>query len=281
MNEKLLSTTNVNIRVMAYTKVKITWKEENIQPEFNRLYFICDGEGVIEVEGKKYYPKPGDIAILPAGKQQSFGTLNENTYLKYWCHFDAKVGKQNLFDLISLPYVVPVKEYSHTSDRFKTMLSYHHKEDITSLLMAKSILLELLALYFKNARSMNNYPHPVPIVKYDEQISLILYFIEKNLHTHLNNEQLAEQLHFHPNHFIRFFKNAVGISPMKYINQRRMEKAKHMLSSSFMSITEIGQKVSYSNVFHFSKAFKQYMGYSPSEYRQHYMELDHGDMHGH
>lgn len=273
MDEKLLATTNVNLRVMGYTKVNSTWKEENIKPEFNRLYFICDGEGVIEIEGVKYYPKPGQIAIMPAGKQQSFGTISENRYLKYWCHFDAKVGKQNLFDLVSLPYVVPVNEYVHISDRFKKMLSYHHQEDITSLLLTKSILLELIALYMKNARSMNDYIHPTTIVKYDEQISLILYFIEKNLHTHLNNEQLAEQLHFHPNHFIRYFKNAVGITPMKYINQRRMEKAKNMLISSFMSITEIGQRVSYNNVFHFSKAFKQYMGYSPSEYRQHYMEL--------
>jgi len=272
MNEDLLATAQVNLRIMGYTKVRQTWGEIQSKPEFNRLYFICDGEGYVEIESQKNYGTIGQFILLPAGKIQSFGTINENTYLKYWCHFDAKVGNNNLFDLIALPYVVSVKEYVQVTELFKKLLSYHHHEDLSSLFMIKSILFELLSLYISNATLSNKENYFKPVNQYNEKISDILYYIEKNLSRPLNNETLANVLHFHPNHFIRFFKASVGVSPMRYINKLRMEKAKKMLVTSYMSVTEIGEKVSYSNVFHFSKAFKQYMGYSPSEYRQHYLE---------
>lgn len=268
MNEALLANVMVNLRISSYTKVSKTWGEKDTKPEFNRFYYICDGEGFVEIEGKRYFPKTGDLIFLPADKTVSFGTLCNNTYLKYWCHFDAKIGDNNLFDYLELPYIIPVQDYTHIIRLFKSILSYYGQEDLPSLLTIKALLLELIALYIKEG---NKHCSPTtPILCFNEKISYILHYIEKNLSKPLSIKLLAEELSFHPNHFIRFFKTSLGISPMKYILRQRMKQAEFLLLSSYSSISEIGLRVGYSNVYHFSKAFKQYVGYSPSDYRLHF-----------
>lgn len=272
MNEALLANVKVNLRIMSYTKVSQTWREKDTKPEFNRFYYICDGEGFVEIEGKRYFPKAGDLILLPADKNIAFGTISTNTYLKYWCHFDAKIGNSHLFDFIKLPYVISIEDYSHMIRLFKTLLSYYGREDLSSMLMVKSLLLKLISIYIQEGNKCTNPSNP--ILCFNEKISYILHYIQKNLSKPLNNQLLAEELNFHPNHFIRFFKTSLGISPMKYILRLRMKEAEFLLISSYLSISEIGERVGYTNIYHFSKAFKQYMGYSPSEYRQHFQDAD-------
>ncbi|WP_113672241.1 helix-turn-helix domain-containing protein [Vallitalea guaymasensis] len=272
MNESLLADVKVNLRIMSYTKVSPTWGEVISKQEFNRFYFICDGEGFVEIDGKKYFPTGGDLILLPAGKKVSFGTINDNTYLKYWCHFDAKIGDSNLFDYVQLPYVVAVQDYHHVIKLYKKLLGYYDHADLPALFMIKSLLIELIALYIREANKDSDCD--VPTLCFNEKISFILHYIEKNISRPLSNQILAEKLNFHPGHFIRFFKASLGISPMKYILRLRMKQAEFLLLSSYLSISEIGERVGYANVYHFSKAFKQYVGYSPSEYRQHFNNTD-------
>lgn len=272
MNESLLADVKVNLRIMSYTKVSPTWGEVISKQEFNRFYYICDGEGFVEIDGKKYFPTAGNLILLPAGKKVSFGTINDNTYLKYWCHFDAKIGDSNLFDYIQLPYVVTVQDYHHVIKLYKKLLGYYGHEDLPALLMIKSLLIELIALYIREGNKDSDCD--VPTLCFNEKISFILHYIEKNISKPLSNQILAEKLNFHPSHFIRFFKASLGISPMKYILRLRMKQAEFLLLSSYLSISEIGERVGYANVYHFSKAFKQYVGYSPSEYRQHFNNTD-------
>ncbi len=58
----------------------------------------------------------------------------------------------------------------------------------------------------------------------------------------------------------------MGISPINYIQQLRIKKAKEMLKSDYSKISLIAETVGYSNIYHFSKTFKQITGYSPTEY---------------
>lgn len=266
MNESLLANVKVDLRITSYTKIWEGWGETDVTPEFNRFYYICDGEGIVIVDGVEYSPKAGDLMLLPAHKTISYGTINTNTYLKYWCHFDAKIGNTNLFDYIQLPYMVTIDDYTSIIHLFKSLISYSNHTDLASLLTIKASLLELIALYVKEGNKHNK--TTTPVLHFDEKISYILYYIQKHLSNPLSVQLLAEKLNFHPNHFIRFFKHALGISPMKYICRQRVKQAEFLLLSSYLSISEVGERVGYPNVYHFSKAFKQYVGYSPSEYRQ-------------
>ena len=77
----------------------------------------------------------------------------------------------------------------------------------------------------------------------------------------------AEQVHFSEVYFIRFFKNAMGISPHKYLVNKKLEKSLPLLLYSKDSIKNISEKLGFSNQHYFSKVFTDRYKMSPSEYR--------------
>lgn len=63
------------------------------------------------------------------------------------------------------------------------------------------------------------------------------------------------------------FKSDVGMPPIKYLRLLRMERAKGLLESSFLSVKEIAYQVGLNDESHFVRDFKSTYGYSPAIYR--------------
>ena len=55
--------------------------------------------------------------------------------------------------------------------------------------------------------------------------------------------------------------------PIRYLRQLRMERAKNLLESSFLSVKEIAYQVGLNDESHFVRDFKSTYGYSPALYR--------------
>ena len=66
------------------------------------------------------------------------------------------------------------------------------------------------------------------------------------------------------------FKSDVGMPPIRYLRLLRMERAKNLLESSFLSVKEIAYQVGLSDESHFVRDFKSTYGYSPALYRSHF-----------
>lgn len=58
----------------------------------------------------------------------------------------------------------------------------------------------------------------------------------------------------------------MGLSPMQYLNNQRMEKAKDFLLSNTMTISNIAHLVGFDDPLYFSRVFKKYTGVSPQMY---------------
>ncbi len=100
-----------------------------------------------------------------------------------------------------------------------------------------------------------------------ELIEIAMHYITENYQNcTLNNQMLAQLCGMSTDYFRKTFEKMYGISPMKYLHNFRIKKAKAILQSDYVSIGQIAESVGYSNIYHFSKMFKQYTGMSPSEY---------------
>ncbi len=93
-------------------------------------------------------------------------------------------------------------------------------------------------------------------------------YIEENLAEGLALEQLAALIPMSQFHFARAFKAAVGTSPHRYVTQRRMERAKVLLSVTKLSLAEIAYRVGFSNQSHFTAQFRKATGGTPKQYRE-------------
>lgn len=76
------------------------------------------------------------------------------------------------------------------------------------------------------------------------------------------------------------FKSEVGMPPIRYLRLLRMERAKNLLESSFLSVKEIAFQVGLNDESHFVRDFKSTYGYSPALYRSHFRSNATGNAHG-
>ena len=67
--------------------------------------------------------------------------------------------------------------------------------------------------------------------------------------------------------------------PIRYLRQLRMEQAKHLLESSFLSVKEIAFQVGLNDESHFVRDFKSTYGYSPALYRSQFRNNGSGNGH--
>ena len=73
------------------------------------------------------------------------------------------------------------------------------------------------------------------------------------------------------------FKSDVGMPPMRYLRGLRMERAKDLLESSFLSVKEIAYRVGLNDESHFVRDFKSTYGSSPALYRLHFRQNGGGE----
>ncbi|MBQ9428768.1 MAG: helix-turn-helix transcriptional regulator [Clostridia bacterium] len=90
---------------------------------------------------------------------------------------------------------------------------------------------------------------------------------------HLGDEDLtiakvAAAVHMGERHFRRTFKEAYNLSPLRYINMKRITRAKELLRYSDTPLAKIAAATGFSSIYYFSNAFKKEVHCSPSQYRK-------------
>lgn len=108
----------------------------------------------------------------------------------------------------------------------------------------------------------------------DRRLLLILTLIEDDVRRELVIRDLAEAVNLSPGRLAHLFKSELGISPQRYLNQIRLEKAKVCLANGLLSVKEIGAEVGIPTVSCFCRSFKARYGTTPGEYRKANLRLD-------
>ncbi|MCX7843505.1 MAG: AraC family transcriptional regulator [Clostridia bacterium] len=260
-----LSNLKITMGEAGYIKVWPEWRDMDYTPQYNKFYLICSGEGWIRIGDKEYYPKPGQMFLMPQGVKQSYSTLNENTFTKYWCHFNAKIGDANLFDVIMLPSFININDMSVPEGYFKKLIESNSSQEFTSSLKINAAILELISYFIDNSvvERIN-----ITSSQTVEKLGFIVDYIENNLRESITVEKLAKMVHLHPNYFIRIFKKHFGSSPINYITQKRVEAVKRLLETTDCTLGQAAEQVGVKDVYYMSKLFKGYTGYSATEYKK-------------
>ena len=100
------------------------------------------------------------------------------------------------------------------------------------------------------------------------RLARVLEFIEENLEGELAVEHLASIACLSRFHFTRAFKAAVGQSPHRYVNVKRLARAKELLIRDDQSLTTIALTLNYSSQADFTRAFRRMTGQTPGQFRR-------------
>jgi len=92
-------------------------------------------------------------------------------------------------------------------------------------------------------------------------------YIEEHLAEDIAIDAMAALIPMSQFHFARAFKASMGETPHKYLIQRRMERAKVLLTVTQLAIAEVAYRVGFSNQSHFTAHFRKATGVTPKDYR--------------
>lgn len=98
-------------------------------------------------------------------------------------------------------------------------------------------------------------------------LKLVLKYIDLYLDQNLTLDELAQQINFSRSYLCYRFKQITGISLHQYIIRQRVYRAKGLLESSSMSLSEIAVCCGFYNHSHLTRAFKRLLGVPPSAFR--------------
>lgn len=99
----------------------------------------------------------------------------------------------------------------------------------------------------------------------------IMDYIDDHLEDELSLADLAAQAGLTPHHFGKAFKASFGQPPWRYVNERRILRAKDMLRNGRHSITEIALHLGFASHSHFTDVFHKTAGTTPSRFRRDYL----------
>ena len=103
-----------------------------------------------------------------------------------------------------------------------------------------------------------------------DKIKFILKYVEQHYAEKITIEQIADETGFSSSHFMKFFKQTMGISFTSYLNEYRLTMASRRLLTSDTPVITIASEIGIDNVSYFNRIFKRRFGVTPSVYRKQY-----------
>jgi AraC-like DNA-binding protein len=262
------------------------WNWQNVNSPFMRLYQVTRGEARVMMNGTEHRLSAGYLYLIPPF------TLHSNS-----CDGDFELCYFHIYEM--LPLVISVFEQMHFP--FETAVSktdellvqrlldinpnrelkvydpatydntshlFHYLAAGNSTLRHLSIetsgiILQLFSRFYACAT-----PN---LLTSDSRILKAVRYIREHIDEKLSVTDLAGQASLTVDHFIRLFRQQLNVTPLDYINRKKIEKAQLMLVINNSLIKDIAYSLAFDNISYFNRIFKSLVGQTPVEYRRHVM----------
>jgi len=100
------------------------------------------------------------------------------------------------------------------------------------------------------------------------KLSRVQELVESRLDAGLTLQELATAVGYSRSHFLRAFHATTGVTPHRYLLNRRIERARRLLAEADMSIAQVAYSCGFSSQAHLTLAFRKVCGLTPGEYRR-------------
>lgn len=106
----------------------------------------------------------------------------------------------------------------------------------------------------------------------DAKIEKSVLYMMKNIDQTIKIEEMSKYCGYHPQYFIRLFRECMGLTPHQFIINYRMKNALVMLQTG-VPVSKTAEMVGYKESKIFSRAFKQFYGISPSKVKKYFNSM--------
>ncbi len=230
----------------------------------NFYLYVYEGEIVYSINNKTHIVGPHHLALYPKQVPYfQYATISKKLRaVEGGLSMYINDEKANIFDFFNLSpedFVITIENWERLEACFESFLHDSGFTNSISYQMNRvSKMAEILAIYFENLQKRT---------RNTAAWKPVLAFMKDNLGKNISVEDLANLVYLHPNYFMRKFKKAFGVSPMKYYNDLRLEKAIQLLADTDLHSADIAAAIGIEDPNYFSYFFKTATGLSPRKFK--------------
>ncbi len=252
-----------------FKSVNIHWHDDV------EIIVIKKGEGIISVNLTPYEVHSGDIIFIFPGQLHSIEQKADCIMEYENIIFKPELLKTSGPDLCNDSFLKPI-----FSGRIKIQAVINQNrisgmiEQIDTLRQSEpygyqlAVKANLLNIFFELVTNFTNEQIKGVNDKALEKIKTILTYVSDNYHNDISIEEIASRCFYSKSHFMKFFKNNMGISFIQYLNDYRLEKASTLLLESHDNILDIAIACGFDNLSYFNRSFKKKFGVTPGAYKR-------------
>lgn len=224
--------------------------------------YIIEGKGYLTQDGTSFVAKKGDTYILWKNATHYYYSDGKDPWTKiYFCVYGELAEKAIEAYGLKHEYLIEnadildlFVEFNEIAKQSKT---WEEMNERCCLVFLK--VLQRLRKHVKEQSVKQN-----PAIRLKSEIDNIVdYRSEKS-----NFDSIIERVGCSKAHAIRLFKAEFKITPYQYMLEKKIALAKMMLLNSFLTVSEIADKLDFCDTHHFSATFKRLTGYAPLHYRK-------------
>lgn len=221
------------------------------------LMFLRSGNMALRYDGMEYHAEKGDVIVIDCDRPHSYCAEGAAEFL--YLHFDGSNSHALVRSIAADSPILRREENVLVGQQVYDMVQDYKRYGLGGEAEDSMRIYQLLiwlSLPVKNpARSSN-------------PIHQTVEYIRKHVGDNITLKELADIAHLSPCHYSYEFKRQTGFSPLEYVINTRLEKAKMLLLQTTMSVMDIAYEVGYESGGSLSNLFIKKTGCSPREYRR-------------
>ncbi len=254
---------------------------------FIELVFILNGQGTQVLEGNEYLVSAGDVFVLQGNQRHYFKEASHVEIVNLM--FDGinhpEIMNSKIRQLEGYKALFILEPQYRAKHHFKNMLRLKRNELATIELILNTMFLEqenkqegyqliltnrleeliiLLSRHYSNIETTK--------AKTLVRISKVIDYIENKYSENIFIEELSDMAYMSKRNFMRIFKGAVGLTPIHYLKQVRLQNARTMLRETNFQVSEISDMCGFSDSNYFIKCFRQAYSTTPYKYRMRFRD---------
>ena len=204
------------------------------------------------IGGQHFVADPARFVLMPPGKPQDYFSPAGDRWEWLWAHFDgpAAAAWAERFGLAGGGVGRSGMDVSRRRRWLDLVSTYVQEPELARVRLA-ALLADLPAGGDDG-----------------DGFAEVRRYVQEHLAEPLTAARLAEVTGMSVPHFNRRFKAAAGVSPMRFVAARRVERAGALLAGSDLKLTAVGAAVGYPDPFHFSRVYKRHTGRPPTADRR-------------
>ena len=251
---------NNNFVITGISRVVFVGKDEYKEPilrfnsnlKHNELIYYLSGNAEIKFNSIHLKREKDSINFLPKGENDEYIVYNSEKSECIDIFFDTDVPASEV------AFIQKIQNNVIVANLFKK---------IFSVWVAKNdgYYFECISLLYKIFAEMQKQSY-IPEKQY-KAIKPAINHISKNfLKDKISISELTEQCGISESYLKKLFIKKFGVSPLKYIIQMKINYACDLLKTERYSISQVAEYCGYSNVYFFSRQFKNYVRITPSQF---------------